>query len=226
MTVSSSSYRERRQSVVVFCEKCWIVCYQMDWISKCTLTITRSRWFYGSDSQRCQSRSVSVLSSPWTREACGNLYWYRRAIVTEKIMEYLVFKAQYEKATSKEEVPDFGERIVPELALETWVHHTVVLAGFLTILSIDWWPRITCKVRYILIVTFLFNWHWIFQLDPILYHIYDLSFPVHQLFSLEPTLISQWCLMIFSIPTKTTECSTLGLSSTPHRGEQRRLQQQ
>jgi len=34
-------------------------------------------------------------------------------------MEYLVFKAQYEKATSKEEVPDFGERIVPELALET-----------------------------------------------------------------------------------------------------------
>lgn len=43
---------------------------------------------------------------------------YRRAAVTEKVMEYLVFKAQYDKATTKEEIPDFQERIVPELALE------------------------------------------------------------------------------------------------------------
>lgn len=42
----------------------------------------------------------------------------RRAPVTEKVMEYLVFKAQYDKATSKEVIPDFQERIVPELALE------------------------------------------------------------------------------------------------------------
>ncbi|KAF8586750.1 POZ domain-containing protein, partial [Ramaria rubella] len=41
-----------------------------------------------------------------------------RAVVTEKVLEYLVFKVQYEKAGPKEEIPDFTERIVPELALE------------------------------------------------------------------------------------------------------------
>lgn len=42
----------------------------------------------------------------------------RRAVVTEKVMAYLVFKAEYDKAGPKDEVPDFGERIPPELALE------------------------------------------------------------------------------------------------------------
>ena len=42
-------------------------------------------------------------------------------MVAEKVMEYLVFKAQYENAGPKEDIPDFTERIVPELALETCV---------------------------------------------------------------------------------------------------------
>ncbi|KAF8496348.1 BTB/POZ protein, partial [Gautieria morchelliformis] len=41
-----------------------------------------------------------------------------RAVVTEKVAEYLVYKVQYEKASAKEEIPDFIERIVPELVLE------------------------------------------------------------------------------------------------------------
>jgi elongin-C len=37
------------------------------------------------------------------------------------VAEYLVYKVQYEKAGPKEEIPDFIERIVPELVLEMYV---------------------------------------------------------------------------------------------------------
>ncbi|KAF8519797.1 BTB/POZ protein, partial [Hysterangium stoloniferum] len=54
-----------------------------------------------------------------TSNTCQLIVDVRRAVVTEKVMEYLVFKAQYEKAGPGEDIPDFTERIVPELALET-----------------------------------------------------------------------------------------------------------
>jgi len=44
----------------------------------------------------------------------------RSAVLVEKICEYMSFKAQYEAAGPKEEVPlnEFTERIPPEIALE------------------------------------------------------------------------------------------------------------
>jgi elongin-C len=41
--------------------------------------------------------------------------------VTEKLVEYLAYKATYEKAPQDEEIPDFLERIEPEIALELYV---------------------------------------------------------------------------------------------------------
>lgn len=41
-----------------------------------------------------------------------------RPIVTEKVLEYLAYKTTYENAGPKEEIPDFYERVMPELALE------------------------------------------------------------------------------------------------------------
>ena len=39
-------------------------------------------------------------------------------MVLEKVCEYLLFKQRYENADGKEVVPDFQERIPPEIALE------------------------------------------------------------------------------------------------------------
>ena len=41
-----------------------------------------------------------------------------RAAVTEKFVEFLAYKATYENVQSNEEIPDFLERIAPEIALE------------------------------------------------------------------------------------------------------------
>lgn len=41
-----------------------------------------------------------------------------RAAVTEKFVEYLAYKATYENVQPNEEIPDFIERIAPEIALE------------------------------------------------------------------------------------------------------------
>jgi transcription elongation factor B subunit 1 len=38
--------------------------------------------------------------------------------VVEKLLEYLAHKSLYDKHTEKEDIPDFIERIVPEIALE------------------------------------------------------------------------------------------------------------
>ncbi|KAF7789245.1 hypothetical protein EIP86_000186 [Pleurotus ostreatoroseus] len=44
-----------------------------------------------------------------------------RAIVTEKLCEYMQYKQTYENAPAKEDIPDFQERIPPEVALELYV---------------------------------------------------------------------------------------------------------
>ncbi|KAF9511625.1 hypothetical protein BS47DRAFT_1141389 [Hydnum rufescens UP504] len=42
---------------------------------------------------------------------------YRGAVV-EKVVEYLSFKAQFQEPKPNEDIPDFQERIPPEIALE------------------------------------------------------------------------------------------------------------
>ena len=46
---------------------------------------------------------------------------YPRAAVTEKFVEFLSYKATYENVQPNEEIPDFIERIAPEIALELCV---------------------------------------------------------------------------------------------------------
>lgn len=41
-----------------------------------------------------------------------------RGIIVAKVLEYLSFKVQYKDATTKDYVPDFADRIEPEIALE------------------------------------------------------------------------------------------------------------
>ncbi|KIP05739.1 hypothetical protein PHLGIDRAFT_107850 [Phlebiopsis gigantea 11061_1 CR5-6] len=41
-----------------------------------------------------------------------------RGVVVEKLCEYLQYKWTYERASPKEDIPDFSERIPPEVALE------------------------------------------------------------------------------------------------------------
>ncbi|KAG8818637.1 hypothetical protein FRC19_010424, partial [Serendipita sp. 401] len=41
-----------------------------------------------------------------------------RAIIVEKVMEYLCHKHLYGKAGARDEIPDFEERIPPDIALE------------------------------------------------------------------------------------------------------------
>ncbi|KDQ55505.1 hypothetical protein JAAARDRAFT_159534 [Jaapia argillacea MUCL 33604] len=44
-----------------------------------------------------------------------------RGAVVEKLCEYMAYKAQYEQVPPKEDIPDFTERIPPEVALELLV---------------------------------------------------------------------------------------------------------
>ena len=41
--------------------------------------------------------------------------------MTEKFVEYLAYKTTYENVNPNEEIPDFFERIAPEIALELCV---------------------------------------------------------------------------------------------------------
>jgi transcription elongation factor B subunit 1 len=41
--------------------------------------------------------------------------------VTEKFVEFLAFKATYENIHPNDDIPDFCERIAPEIALELYV---------------------------------------------------------------------------------------------------------
>ncbi|KAI6032680.1 BTB/POZ protein [Pisolithus orientalis] len=64
----------------------------------------------------------TMLSTDSTfREALVNTCTIsERAVLVEKVCEYMAFKAQYESAGPKEEIPlnEFTERIPPEVALE------------------------------------------------------------------------------------------------------------
>ncbi|KAI0644100.1 POZ domain-containing protein [Trametes meyenii] len=44
-----------------------------------------------------------------------------RAVIVEKLCEYLSYKSLYEGAKKNEEIPDFQERVYPEISLELLV---------------------------------------------------------------------------------------------------------
>ncbi|KAI0317845.1 BTB/POZ protein [Amylostereum chailletii] len=60
----------------------------------------------------------SMLGEGFVEAAMKTCEIDERAVVTEKLIEYLAYKTTYENAPPKEEIPDFYERIVPEVALE------------------------------------------------------------------------------------------------------------
>lgn len=65
-------------------------------------------------------KTMLSADSPF-REALANTCTIsERAVLVEKVCEYMAFKAQYENAGPKEEIPlnEFTERIPPEVALE------------------------------------------------------------------------------------------------------------
>ena len=39
-------------------------------------------------------------------------------IIVEKLSEYLIYKSTYENAKRNEDIPDFQERVNPEISLE------------------------------------------------------------------------------------------------------------
>ena len=61
---------------------------------------------------------MSIISSSNQRSFLSSA----RPIVTEKVLEYLAYKTTYENAGPKEDIPDFYERVMPELALELLSH--------------------------------------------------------------------------------------------------------
>ncbi|KAL5504912.1 ELC1 [Sanghuangporus vaninii] len=44
-----------------------------------------------------------------------------RGIIVEKLLEYLMYKKLYDNSQNPKDVPDFQERIIPEIALELLV---------------------------------------------------------------------------------------------------------
>ncbi|KAM5543822.1 hypothetical protein V8D89_002439 [Ganoderma adspersum] len=44
-----------------------------------------------------------------------------RGIIVEKLAEYLIYKSTYENAKKNEDIPDFQERVNPEISLELLV---------------------------------------------------------------------------------------------------------
>lgn len=77
-----------------------------------------------------------------------------RGIIVEKLCEYLQYKYTYENVPPKEDIPDFLERIQPEIVLELCVlHPTLCLAGKTCVLidvshsiTTAWPRRTTTKV--------------------------------------------------------------------------------
>ncbi|EJD08481.1 POZ domain-containing protein [Fomitiporia mediterranea MF3/22] len=51
----------------------------------------------------------------------GIVHVSERGIIVEKLLEYLMYKKLYENSQNPKDVPDFQERIIPEIALELLV---------------------------------------------------------------------------------------------------------
>ncbi|KZT35259.1 POZ domain-containing protein [Sistotremastrum suecicum HHB10207 ss-3] len=60
----------------------------------------------------------NTLSTGFAEAEAATCHVPHRGAIVEKVMEYLSYKTLYESAGPKEDIPEFSERIQPELALE------------------------------------------------------------------------------------------------------------
>ena len=84
-------------------------------------TPTRRQLRRGYTKSLSRRRKVPPSIPPSFRLRFSSLNVSLRAAVTEKFVEFLAYKTTYENAQSTEEIPDFSERIAPEIALELCV---------------------------------------------------------------------------------------------------------
>ncbi|KAL1939315.1 hypothetical protein VTO73DRAFT_10118 [Trametes versicolor] len=61
--------------------------------------------------------SLSAESS-FSEALSNTAHTNERAVIVEKLCEYLSYKSLYESAKKNEEIPDFQERVYPEISLE------------------------------------------------------------------------------------------------------------
>ncbi|EJF61552.1 POZ domain-containing protein [Dichomitus squalens] len=71
----------------------------------------------------CSGTLKNMLSSESSfSEALSNICpMNERGIIVEKLSEYLIYKSTYEGAKKNEDIPDFQERVQPEISLELLV---------------------------------------------------------------------------------------------------------
>ncbi|KAH9942711.1 BTB/POZ protein [Amylocystis lapponica] len=65
-------------------------------------------------------KNMLNTASNFTEAKTGICPMNERAPVTEKLCEYLVYKNLYESSPTTREIPDFTERVMPEIALELY----------------------------------------------------------------------------------------------------------
>ncbi|KAI0764653.1 POZ domain-containing protein, partial [Fomes fomentarius] len=66
-------------------------------------------------------RDMLNSDSSFTEALSNTCQMNERAIIVEKLSEYLIYKSLYEGAKKHEEIPDFQERVYPEISLELLV---------------------------------------------------------------------------------------------------------
>ncbi|KAI0780367.1 POZ domain-containing protein [Trametes elegans] len=71
----------------------------------------------GSGTLRNSLSAESSFSEALSNTSHAN----ERAVIVEKLCEYLSYKSLYESAKRNEEIPDFQERVYPEISLELLV---------------------------------------------------------------------------------------------------------
>ena len=88
----------------------------------------------------------------------------RSGVVLEKLLEYLSYKCLYETAGGKEDIPDFQERIQPEIALELYVARYVISSysltfcvPFLSLMAADYYDCTLLSVPSIIVQTDLYT---------------------------------------------------------------------
>jgi len=63
-------------------------------------------------------KSIFSEGSDFKEAQSATYTMQERAVVVEKLLEYLTYKNLYMNASQREDIPDFQERIIPEIALE------------------------------------------------------------------------------------------------------------
>ncbi|KAI0746375.1 POZ domain-containing protein [Daedaleopsis nitida] len=79
--------------------------------------LVRKKVAMGSGTLRNMLSSESSFSEAISNTCPMN----ERAVIVEKLSEYLTYKSLYESAKKNEEIPDFQERVYPEISLELLV---------------------------------------------------------------------------------------------------------